>query len=166
MKAKLAATFIFCIFFIFPKVVLAWQAKTVHIADGDTITVLRDGHEQVRIRVYGIDCPERKQPFGKRAKQFTSAMVGNHIVEVEPIDQDRYGRTVGRVFVAGKELSAELVRNGLAWVYRKYCRLGVCSQWAQAEAEARAAERGLWADPSAAPPWRYRQAARPHGDGA
>jgi len=154
-KIKIVAHVAF--FLLLPSLAFGWQGKAVHIADGDTITVLRDGHEQVKIRVYGIDAPERGQPFGKRAKQFTASLVGNKVVEVDSVDQDRYGRTVGRVFLDGRELSEELVRAGMAWVYVKYCRIDACSQWAQAEAEARAAGRGLWSDPSAAPPWEYRR---------
>jgi endonuclease YncB( thermonuclease family) len=153
---KINSFVLFLVLFLLPALAFAWQGKAVHIADGDTITVLRDGREQVRIRVYGVDTPERSQAFGKRAKQFTASMVGNKLVEIEPVDQDRYGRTVARVFVGGRELSEELVRAGMAWVYVKYCRIDACSQWAQAEAEARAAGVGLWADPSAAPPWEYR----------
>ena len=81
-----------------PQVTLAWSGKVIGIADGDTITVLRD-KEQVRIRLYGIDCPERGQAFSKKAKQFTSEMVFGKVVEIEPVDIDRYGRTVGLVTV-------------------------------------------------------------------
>lgn len=158
MLARLrhTAAFAFCLLFLLPALALAWQGKAVSIADGDTITVLRNGNEQVKIRVYGIDTPERSQAFGRRAKQFTASMVGNKVVEIEAIDQDRYGRTVGRVFVGGRELSEELVRAGMAWVYTKYCAIPDCSMWVQAEAEARASGVGLWSDPSAAPPWEYR----------
>jgi endonuclease YncB( thermonuclease family) len=96
---------------IIPKLSLAWSCKVIGVADGDTITVLRD-KEQVRIRLYGIDCPERYQAFSKKAKQFTSEMVFGKVVEVEPVDVDRYGRTVALVTVFQRLVNEELV-NGL-----------------------------------------------------
>jgi micrococcal nuclease len=96
--------------------------KVVIIADGDTITILVD-RTQHRIRLDSIDCPERGQPFGTRAKQFTSKAVFGEVVTVRVTDKDRYGRYVGRVVYQGKDakekpvtldLSQELVRNGLA----------------------------------------------------
>ena len=65
----------------------AWQGKVIHIADGDTITVLRK-KEQVKIRLYGIDTPEKRQAFGTKAKRFTSSMAGNEMVEVDALDKD------------------------------------------------------------------------------
>jgi endonuclease YncB( thermonuclease family) len=85
----------------------AWSGKVVGVADGDTITVLRDRQPQ-KIRLYGIDCPEKRQPFGKRAKQFTSDMVFGKTVEVNRIDTDRYGRTVAFVAVDERLLNEEL----------------------------------------------------------
>jgi micrococcal nuclease len=81
-------------------VCLAWSGKVVGISDGDTITVLK-GTTPFKIRLYGIDCPERGQAFGKRAKQFTSDMVFLKHVKIEPVDKDRYGRLVACVFVDG-----------------------------------------------------------------
>lgn len=83
------------------------------IADGDTITVLRD-KEQVRIRLYGIDCPEGGQAFGTKAKQFTSDQVFGKVVEVETVDTDRYGRTVALVTEFKRLVNEELVNAGFA----------------------------------------------------
>ena len=99
---------------------LAWSGKVIGIANGDTITVLRD-KKHVRIRLYGIDCPERYQAFSKKAKQFTSDMVFGKVVEVEPVDEDRYGRTVALVSVFKRLVNEELVSAGFAWVYTYYC---------------------------------------------
>ena len=74
-----------------------------------------------------LDTPEKKQAFGQKAKDFTASMVAGKMVDVEPVDQDRYGRTVGLVTVVGQSLNDELVKNGFAWVYRQYCRRGECS---------------------------------------
>jgi len=132
----------------------AWSGKVIGVADGDTITVLRD-KEQVRIRLYGIDCPEGGQAFGNKAKQFTSGMVFGKVVEVEPVDVDRYGRTVALVTVFKLLVNEELVNAGFAWVYTRYCDRPICERWKVLEQEAREAKRGLWNDPHAIPPWEY-----------
>jgi len=78
-----------------PALAFAWQGKVVNVADGDTITVLRDGGSQVKVRLYGIDTPEKGQDFGQKARDLTAAMIAGRSVEVKEIDTDRYGRTVG-----------------------------------------------------------------------
>jgi len=133
--------------------------KVVGVADGDTITVLK-GHTQIKIRLHGIDSPEKGQAFGNRAKQFTSDLVFGKTVAVRPTDTDRYGRTVAWVFVDGLNLNEEIVRAGFAWHYKRYSK---DTNLAQAEADARANKRGLWRDPNAIPPWDFRQMHRnPH----
>ncbi len=127
--------------------------KVVGVSDGDTITVLHDGKGE-RIRLHGIDCPERRQAFGKRAKQFTSTLVFGETVTVQVVDRDRYGRTVGVVLLPdGRSLNHELVRAGLAWMYRRYTNDQSLSDL---EEEARVARRGLWADAEPVPPWEWR----------
>ena len=86
------------LFLVLPYPSWAWSGKVIGVADGDTITVLRDKQSQ-KIRLYGIDCPEKRQPFGKKAKKFTSDMVFGKTVEVNRMDTDRYGRTVALVAV-------------------------------------------------------------------
>ena len=98
--------------------------KVVNVADGDTITVLED-RTQHRIRLYGIDAPERRQDFSNRAKQFASDLVFGKKVRVVKKDIDRYDRIVGIVYVGDVCVNEELVRNGLAWVYRYYCKIPV-----------------------------------------
>lgn len=134
----------------------AWPGQVVSVTDGDTIKVLQDGRE-TKIRLYGVDTPEKKMAFGQKAKDFTSSMVAGKVVDVEPVDQDRYGRTVGIVTVAGRNLNEELVKFGFAWVYRQYCRRGECSTWLKEEGQARAARIGLWVDPAPVPPWDWRR---------
>jgi endonuclease YncB( thermonuclease family) len=135
----------------------AWTGKVVGIADGDTITVLRDGHEQVKIRLYGIDAPESGQPFGKASKQNLSSMVHGQSVQIEVMDTDRYGRTVARIFVDGEDVNAAQLRSGHAWLYRQYCKTWVCGEWAGLETEARSNGAGLWADKDPTPPWQWRR---------
>lgn len=106
--------------FAIPCTASEWQGKVVGVADGDTITVMHDGRGE-KIRLYGVDCPEKNQNFGMKAKQFTSGMVFGKMVDVEPVVTDRYGRTVGLVKIDGKYLSEEIIKAGLGWVYTRYC---------------------------------------------
>ena len=96
-----------------------FTAKCVGVADGDTITVLV-GTEQMKIRLEGIDTPERGQDFATRAKQFTSGRVFGKQVHILPKEKDRYGRLVARVQIDDDDISLELVKAGLAWHYKKY----------------------------------------------
>jgi len=132
----------------------AWSGRVIGIADGDTITVLRD-KEQVKIRLYGIDCPEGGQAFSKKARQFTAKMVHGKVVEEEPVDVDRYGRTVALVRVEDIILNEELIKEGFAWVYPEYCHRPICSKWYVLSVKAKDAKRGLWADPNPIPPWEF-----------
>ncbi len=117
--------------------------KIVGVSDGDTIAVLHNGKGE-RVRLHGIDCPEKRQAFGKRAKQLTSNLVFGKTVTVQVVDRDRYGRTVGVVLLPdGRSLNHELVRAGLAWMYRRYTNEQSLSDL---EEEAQAARRGLWGD--------------------
>ena len=133
--------------------------RVVGITDGDTLTVLTEQREQVRVRLADIDTPERGQPWGNRAREHLSALVFDQQVHVEVRDTDRYGRTVGRVRAGSVDVNAEMVRDGSAWVYRRYARNpGLL----KLEEEARTARRGLWSLPEAerTPPWEWRAAER------
>ena len=129
----------------------------VGIADGDTLTVLCNGNEQVKIRLAEIDAPEKKQPFGNRSKQSLSAMCFKKQAEIKPQTKDRYGRTVARVICDGADANEEQVRRGMAWVYDKYVRDR--SLYAIQD-KARASKVGLWADDKPVKPWEYRRANR------
>lgn len=134
----------------------SWTVKVNGNSDGDTIKVLRD-KEQVKIRLYGIDTPEKGQAFGNKAKKFTASLVAGKIVEIESITKDRYGRTVAIIQVSGKNVNEEIVRSGYAWVYRKYCKKSFCKDWYKLESEARIERRGIWTDKNAIPPWEWRR---------
>lgn len=133
--------------------------RVVGVTDGDTLTLLSAGNVQTRIRLAEIDAPEKSQPYGDRAKQALSDLTFNKDVRVEVVDTDRYGRTVGKIFVGSVAVNAELVRQGAVWVYRQYLHdqslIGI-------EEEARTAHRGLWALPEEQriPPWEWRHAGR------
>lgn len=126
------------------------------MVDGDTIDVLTTAKEQVRIRLHGIDAPEAGQAFGIRAKQELSDLVFAKHVAVEVVEKDRYGRTVGRVTVGSTKVNVEMVRRGFAWWYRSYAKGD--TDLAQAEDDARASRRGLWADKEPVPPRSFRRA--------
>jgi endonuclease YncB( thermonuclease family) len=137
--------------------------KVVGISDGDTLTLLvPDGtsFKQVRVRLAEIDTPESRQPYGNRAKQALSDLAFNQQARVVVQDTDRYGRTVGRVYVGGVDVNAEMVKQGAAWVYRKYAQ---DQSLYRLEAEAKTAKRGLWGLPETerCPPWDWRKKACP-----
>jgi len=106
---------------IIPSILYAFEGKVVSISDGDTIKVLKDG-KQVKIRLAAIDCPEKGQPYWRKAKKLTASLVAGKIVKVWETDIDRYGRIVGFVFIGDKNLNKELLAAGLAWHYKKYSR--------------------------------------------
>ncbi len=130
----------------------SFTGKAVGVTDGDTISVLRDG-KAVKIRLDGIDCPERGDDFSSKAKKFTSALVFGKSVEVRGKDNDRYGRLVARIVVDGQDVSVALVQAGLAWHYLKYSSDPVLRR---AETTAKAAEIGVWSLPNPLPPWEVR----------
>src|SRR5215510_15251617 len=128
-----------------------FTGKVVGISDRDTLSVLREG-KAVKVRLYGVDTPEKAQAFGTQARKFTSDVAFQRDVTVEIRATDRYGRLVGEVLLLdGRSLNQELVRAGLAWWYRPYAPND--PMLAQLEAEARTAKNGLWADAQPVPPW-------------
>jgi endonuclease YncB( thermonuclease family) len=132
----------------------AFSGRVTTVSDGDTIGVM-DGPREARVRLFGVDCPEKSQPHGMEAKQFTSSRCFGKEVRVKVIDKDRYGRIVGEVTLPdGSSLNRLLVEEGYAWWYRHYSKdrsLG------ELEAKARKERRGLWADKDPEPPWEYRE---------
>lgn len=160
-KPKLIYSIILSLLFTSPLWAEEFTGKVVGVSDGDTIKVMYLGRAE-RVRLYGIDCPEKGQAFGNRAKQFTSHMVFGKDVIVRTHGCDRYGRILGDVFLMdGRSLNQELVRAGYAWWFRRYSKDIVLAQF---EEEARVAQRGLWADPHALPPWEYRKNCRRKAD--
>ena len=134
--------------------------KVVGVTDGDTITVLDGQQTQHKIRLMGIDAPEKAQPFGQNSKQSLSDLVFDRSVSVEWKKLDRYQRIVGKVQINGQDANLEQVRRGLAWHYKKYEREQEPldrAAYSQAEIEARMGTRGLWSDPDPIPPWDWRK---------
>lgn len=129
------------------------EGKVVAITDGDTLTVLV-GTEQVKVRLDGIDAPERRQAFGTLAREKLGDLAAGKTVKVVTHGKDRYGRTIGRVIVAGQDASLAMIEAGLAWHYKAYSKDATLSR---AEADARKARKGLWADPEPVAPWEFRK---------
>ena len=144
----------------------------VGVTDGDTITVMDAQREPHKVRLAGIDAPEKNQPFGQRAKDSLSTLVFGKDVEVRWHKHDRYDRLVGKVMVAAPDcrgnscprtLDAGLaqITVGLAWWYQKYAKeqsVEDAHRYEFAEQEARAKHAGLWMDPQPTPPWEWRKA--------
>lgn len=132
----------------------------IGVADGDTVTILDSSNTQFRIRLMGIDAPEKKQAFGNRSKQSLSDLVFNKKVTVEYSKKDKYGRTVGKILIDGLDANLEQVKSGMAWHYKQYqSEQAVADRrpYAMAEEQARALKMGLWLDAEHIPPWDWRK---------
>jgi endonuclease YncB( thermonuclease family) len=138
------------------------QAETfvgmvVGIADGDTLTVLNNDQQEMKIKLAEIDAPEKRQAFGERSKQSLSDLCFGKQAEIVPQVKDRYERTVARVNCSGVDANTEQVKRGMAWVYPRHVKdhnLYVMQH------EAKVAKRGLWADSSPTAPWVFRKRAK------
>jgi endonuclease YncB( thermonuclease family) len=128
--------------------------KVIKVTDGDTFTMLCYGNKQIKVRLYGIDCPESKQAFGQRAKQFLSARIFGKAVKVTYKSKDRYGRALGTVFINNVNINEALLSAGLAWHYKKYDK---SKRLASLETNARRKKLGLWSQPNPTPPWNFRK---------
>ncbi len=161
MNTKAAKTVWLSAYFFFSILTLlcscgssTFSAKCIGVSDGDTITVLKQG-KATRVRLYGIDCPERGQDFYRAAKTFTSEQAYGNIVEITPVDQDEYGRLVAWVSANGQNLNKELVAAGLAWWYKRYAPNN--GELARLEKKARKEKIGIWSHPNPVPPWEFRR---------
>jgi endonuclease YncB( thermonuclease family) len=137
-----------------------WVGTVVGVADGDTLTLLDAGKNTHRIRIDGIDAPERTQPYGQRARQSLADLAHGRSARAECPKLDRYGRAVCRVLVDGVDVGLEQVRRGFAWHYVKYAHEQPAQArlaYAQAEEHARAQGVGLWAVAAPMAPWDYRR---------
>lgn len=139
------------------------SGRATGVTDGDTIALLvyANGQpEEVKVRLSGIDAPERSQPFGRAAKQRLSDLLFGRDVTVEWFKRDRYERLLGKVMLDGADMNLEMVRSGHAWVFTKYLNeIPPVDReaYVAAEQEARTERRGLWTDPAPVPPWEWRK---------
>lgn len=133
----------------------AISGRVVGVHDGDTITVLTQDNEQIKVRLAEIDAPELDQPYGKKAKQTLSGLVFGKDISIVPITIDKYKRTVARIYDGSADINLAMVKAGAAWAYRKYLTDDAILE---AEIEAKNSRVGLWglqAD-QIMPPWEWR----------
>jgi micrococcal nuclease len=142
---------------LLPAAARQYVGRVVRVSDGDTIVVMHDG-APVKIRLAEIDCPEKLQAFGTRAKQFTADHAFGREVTVVTSGRDRYGREIAQIVLAdGESLNNLLIAGGYAWWYARYSH---DRDKQELEREARLARRGLWADDHPLAPWDYRKVER------
>lgn len=137
--------------------------RIVGVSDGDTLTLLDAKQVQHKIRVAGIDAPEKKQPFGEKAKSSLSALAFNRTAEADCRKIDRYRRKVCVVFVGGKDVGLEQIKTGMAWWYRQYDKEQTQRErldYEHAESLANRNRYGLWSGPNPTPPWEWRHHGR------
>jgi endonuclease YncB( thermonuclease family) len=136
------------------------QGKVVSVADGDTVTVLDAQKTQHKIRLQGIDAPERGQAYGNKSKQSLNEMVQGKEVTVEYQKKDKYGRVVGKVLLNKIDVCLEQVKRGMAWHYKQYANEQLYDDqetYSLAEQQAKAELIGLWRDKQPVPPWEFRK---------
>lgn len=127
------------------------------VVDGDTFTVLH-GRQQIRVRLDGIDAPEKSQPFSERSREQLSQLLGRRVT-LRVTGQDQYGRKLVEALTPdGRSINQEMVRAGWAWWFRRYAPRNRALE--ALELEAREARRGLWREEEPTPPWEFRRLAR------
>ena len=136
---------------LLPLYLFALSGKVISTHDGDTITILQN-KEQTKVRLYGIDAPEKKQDYGQKSKQFLASLIAGQMVEVEPKGKDKYKRTLGTIYYKGQDINAQMVLNGYAWAYIKCSKIYV-----DHERLARENKLGLWQSSNPTPPWEWRK---------
>ena len=128
------------------------MGKCIRVSDGDTITIMYNG-EKVRVRLYGIDAPEKGQDFSKKASSFVYDLCQNKQVRVEVKGTDQYKRVLGVVYAGSVNVNEELLKNGLAWRY-KYNK---DKHYLELQNQAKSKKLGLWSDKNPIDPWQYRK---------
>lgn len=129
--------------------------KVVGVKDGDTVVVIDATNYQTTLRLAEVDCPEKDQPFGTKAKQFTSDQIFRKEIKYIVTDIDRYGRSIAKIYYDdNKYLSAEIIKNGFGWQYKKY---STSRDLANFENSARLQKVGLWYDKNPVAPWDWRR---------
>lgn len=154
-KKSLILFFLCCSLWVIAQTI---SGKIIGASDGDTITIRTADGRNYKIRLNGVDCPEKSQDFGKRAKDFTWNFCYGKKISANLLSKDKYDRNIADVFADGQSLNRALVAAGLAWHYKKYSD---DPDLARLEDEARAAKRGLWSIPNPMAPWDYRKRGKP-----
>ena len=128
--------------------------KVIAVKDGDTIVILDANNNQITLRLAEIDCPEKGQPFGTQAKNYTSNLVFGKNITYIKTDTDRYGRIIAKVYINNKYVSEELLKAGMAWWYYKY---STNEYLKKLQNQAKSKKIGLWAEPNPVEPWNWRK---------
>lgn len=144
----------------------AWEARLERAADGDSFTARRTDGKRETIRLYGIDAPERGQPWARASGRNLVRLLENRALDIRPMYRDPYGRVVAVVWLkedpAGERGSLSVnerqIADGMAWLYDYFCRENFCGDWRRLEDAARAEKRGLWREKSPVPPWKWKHA--------
>lgn len=138
----------------------ALEGRVVKVYDGDTITLLDKDMQQHRIRFYGIDAPEKSQSFGKRSQENLASMIAGKMVNVDVQAEDRYGRSVGIVYLDDVDINKRQVADGYAWAYMQYGG----EIYKNDELKAREKKLGMWVDPNIEQPSEYRKRQKNSGN--
>ncbi|MDR1676775.1 MAG: thermonuclease family protein [Deltaproteobacteria bacterium] len=150
---------------LFPADLIAgeiYQGQVKRVADGDTIELLTKDYERVRVRLYGVDAPEKDQDGGLQSMNALKDLIDGREVTVDVLDVDRYSRLVGIIYLKSSSgptnsVNQTMIENGQAWVYDHYCKVKkICREFDKAQKRARSSKLGLWNNPRAKPPWEYR----------
>ncbi len=168
-RPKSLIFFLFALFVSFCTIVSAQDVKSsktfvsgkvIAIADGDTVTVLTEENEQFKVRLAGIDCPEKTQAFGNRAKKALSEKVFGQNVRIEHRGKDQYGRTLGIVMMGNIDINEYMIAQGVAWHFKRYASSQPqeeADRYSKAEEIARKNKKGLWVQDNPTPPWKFRE---------
>lgn len=143
-----------------PKAANRIYGRALYVSDGDTITFQTKQGEKFKIRMYGIDAPEKAQPYGPQSTGILKNLIMNETLNVELFNTDRYGRNVAKIYVGKQDINAEMIRLGAAWHYRAYDKSSSYQQYEDLEKYARQNRKGLWNRDNPTPPWEYRKAMR------
>ena len=134
--------------------------RVTAVSDGDSFILVDAQRRSIRVRIQGVDAPERRQGFSYASKQSLSKMIYRRDVVVNVDKADQYGRVVGTVMVEGRDAGLEQIRAGFAWFYTHYANEMppvVRTVYIAAQREAKSARRGLWSENDPTPPWRFRR---------
>jgi len=129
--------------------------KVIHIADGDTYTLLVEKNKKIRVRMHGIDAPEKTMPFYSVSKNFLKNLIFQKEIKLKKVGQDRYGRTLGYTFLLdGTDITHEMLKAGMVWHFKRYSNDKILSKL---EHEAKIKKNGLWIDENPIAPWEFRK---------
>lgn len=133
--------------------------RIIGISDGDTLTLLDAEHTPHKIRISGIDAPEKQQPFGEKAKSSLSALAYNRSAKADCRKIDRYRRNICIVLIEGRDIGLEQIKSGMAWWYQQYAKEQPRQEridYEHAESLAKLRRHGLWNSTNPTPPWEWR----------